>query len=50
MAMNIHARRWEGLTRKHPGLMFVAVIVAAATATLILLTQPQGPVVLYQAF
>jgi hypothetical protein len=35
---------------RHPRLMFIATIVGAVIATLVLLAQRQGAVVLYQAF
>lgn len=35
---------------RHPALMFVAVVCSAVVAAVILLSQAEGPVVLYQAF
>ena len=44
------AARLDFFGRQHPRLMLAVTLVAAILATLMLLAQPQGAVVLYQAF
>ena len=42
--------RADAWLRRRPKLMLTVTIMAAVVATLILLAQPQGAIVLYQAF
>ena len=42
--------RVDGFLRERPAAMLAATIGAAVLATMALLAQPQGAIVLYQAF
>ncbi len=43
-------QKLDAMGQRHPGLELAMVLVLAAIATLVLLSQSKGPAVLYQAF